>query len=279
VVLVLFSVCVACTAETPDPQPKPEPEVDLTAALGMVRATDETRAYVEFVDQRAVDARGGAETMNALGHGDLDASDQRVVDELGVFADTRTRILVGAAPATAGLWLGEFDRSTVDSYFAESGAEKTATGDTTLWRSDADALRLVHTAPGTFAWSATETPLTWLINPGDSTLAEDETTAALATCLDDPAMAVVAAQPSDVTLAVGVRFTGADAVEVACAHAPNRTEELLTAAKAAGLPTDQVTISRSGETVRIEWTRLSGNAIDKFYPMLRSGELATVFGA
>lgn len=272
-VLVLFSA--ACTAETPDPDPKPDPEVDFTAALGMVRATDETRAYLEFVNQTAVNAHGGAEAMNDLGFGDLAASSQRVVTELGVVDKNRTRIVVGEAPTTAGLWLGDYDRSTVDTYFAEAGAEKTPTG---LWRSDDDTLHLVHTAPGAFAWSPAETPITWLTEPGDITLAKDETTAALAECLDNPAIAVIAAQPTDVTFAVGVRFTGPDAVEVACAHAPGRTDALLTAAKAAGLPDDQVEITRTGDTVRIEWTRLSGNPIDRLYPMLRSGELTTVFG-
>lgn len=53
-------VLTSCTAPT-TPQAPPEP-VSLTDALAMVRATDATRTYLEYLDQSA---RGGAEHATA----------------------------------------------------------------------------------------------------------------------------------------------------------------------------------------------------------------------
>lgn len=255
----------------------------------MVRATDETRSYVEYVDQAAVDEFGGTDTMAGLGFGGLSARAEQVSGTLGVGEKAKTRIVVGQAPGTAGLWLGDYDRSTVDSWFAKAGAERASTGDATVWLStdtsltEDDTLHAVRTAPASFAWSPAETSLDWLTKPGKATLADDPAIADLATCLGDAKIAVIAAQPTGGTFAVGVLFDGADATEVACAAAPGGTDAMLASAQAAladgGLPGKSVEIGLSGDSVvRLQWLRLSGNSVGMFYSMLLGGELATIFG-
>lgn len=250
--VVVAGVLTGCTVPTTPPPPAPHP-VSLTDALAMVRATDTTRAYLEYVDQSALNGKLPVSfaPLVDVGLGGLDASR---------LPDTSTRLVIGQAPDTMGIWLGDYDKAAPTS---GAGAE--------------------HATAGSLTWAPTKAQLDLLTHPGRDTLAADETVAALARCLGDVEVAVFATRPSGVTFAVGVRLGEKGVAEVACARDTTRTAELLANATASQVAHELISntvlvYQPEATVVALHWPRFDDGPAGDFYTMLRSGELDTVFG-
>ncbi|MEU3270461.1 hypothetical protein ABZ639_06415 [Saccharomonospora sp. NPDC006951] len=214
-----------------------EADTGFLAALSRVAATDASATYVEYGDVAAITKLTEQDQRFAqiagYGYSELAASADRIADKLGV--DPRrfsSAIWVGQPPETAGLLIGDYDTAEVGASFERIGAEQEDTGGATRWRSAADRatdlagpftdlglltqFNIVSVAEGEFGYSSAGGSLDWVTDPGDTTLADDEQVRALATCLGDPVVAIVATQ-DERKVAVAVRApSAAEVTEVIC---------------------------------------------------------------
>jgi hypothetical protein len=225
----------ATTSSQPATQSEPSSLID---ALAHIKATDSTRSYVQYVDNRALhelisDMRIQDGNVRRLGLGELGPGEGVIGKTVGVEASQmRTRIVAGAWPDEAGLWYGTYDVSKVNAWFKTNGGTPDASGDATRWLVGNDfqqsvkepfrtlvprgAFNVVRTTPNSFAWSAAGIRLAEITDPGNDTLATDETIAPLTQCLGNVKAAMIQ-QLDHVYYAAGLRATSEDDVtEVAC---------------------------------------------------------------
>jgi hypothetical protein len=229
-------------------------EPGLLGALWRVRATDNTRKYVEYgnvaqiralVDadrQRFLSLTGSG--MSRLGQYYQTVSEDLAFDPLSF----REAVTVGYPPDWSGILWGDYDVDAVNQRFADLGVERSERDGATFWTADPNGgfqvdapltgiagpatLNNVRTRPGSFAFSPRQDTLTWVTEPGDDTLAGDPTITALAGCLGEVISATfhteAGTRPEPV--AVGVRApSAADATDIICV-APNsrdRAAEIL----------------------------------------------------
>lgn len=209
----------------------------LVDALGKVRATSESRKFVEFGAPGRVPEGERFRSVTGYGYGQVAQTSIQVRERLGLdLAKFDAGIVAGQPPRWVGAVWGEYDSSAVEGKLAELGAtrEKEELGGT-LWRTAEDGemdpaggrmrevvqlnqFNTIRTAGDSFAYSPAAAELEWVAAPGDDTLADDEAIGPLARCLGD----VVAAMLTDAGQAVGVREDG---TEVICLDADRAAVE------------------------------------------------------
>lgn len=208
-------------------------EDGLLGALGRVRATAETRVAVEFGQPAAVQAlldkdKARYQTLQGYGYSTIARYGVIVEDVLGLdFDGFDGAIFVGEPPKQAAVLWGEYDVSAVDGKLRDLGIDSEAGLGGSRWRSGDDyefnvtggpfpetmaagqqQFNNIVTRDGSFAYAPAEEGVDWVTEPGDTTLADDDVLAPLATCLGD----VIAAQLTATGLAVGVREDGTEVI-------------------------------------------------------------------
>jgi hypothetical protein len=207
-------------------------DVGLMAALGKVRATAETRVYIDYGSPgriRALDDQDRFEQLRGYGYSSI-ANYAKVVAEKLDFdpASLNEGVVAGQPPRWAGVLWGDYDVAAVDGRLGDLGIDEQDDGDATRWNSGDDfeidlangpftgivstsEFNNIRTADGSFAYSPARAGIDWVTDAGDETLADDDVVAPLATCLGD----VVAATIAD-GQAAGVRATSDEVTEVIC---------------------------------------------------------------
>jgi hypothetical protein len=126
----------ATTSSQPATQSEPSSLID---ALAHIKATDSTRSYVQYVDNRALRelisrTRIQDGSVGRVGLGELEPTEGLIGNVVGVDAnDMRTRIVSGVWPDEAGLWYGTYDVSEVNAWFKTNGGTPDVSGDATQW--------------------------------------------------------------------------------------------------------------------------------------------------
>ena len=235
IAVVLTGLLAGCSSDD-------EPATGLLAMLGKVKATPQSRMYVEYGDldrqrARAEAAPDRTRSLRGTGLGNLAQYTVTIKDGVGLdLMGMHKAIRAGQPPQWAGLVEGNYDVDAVNKQLAARGVHRDGgQDDATTWSSAADnELRAdgpmagvvplneftkLRTAKGSFAYSPNQ-DLSWVTDPGDDTLAEDPAIQDLADCLGDVLAAhITAVGPSKLMVASGVRASKPeDATEVICAE-------------------------------------------------------------
>lgn len=311
IVAVVGGLVAGCSSEE-------GPTSGLLAMLGKVRATPQSRAYIEYGDldrQRELASAAPARTrsLRGTGLGNLAQYTVTVKDGIGLdLLGMHEAIRVGEPPEWAGLVVGDYDVDAVNKHLADRGVHRDGEDDgVTSWSSAADnelrqdgpmagvvplnEFTKVRTGGGSFAYAPNK-DLDWVADPGDDTLADDPALRDLADCLGDVLSAhITDVGPSKLMVATGVRATSpTDATEVICAEpGADRASQLQqrTLSELANgrttrrqpwtqvLPGAEVDIAGKGSTcVRITMPTPAKKAIGTA-TALRDNDLAELFGA
>lgn len=269
--------------EVPSSQPsesasRPAPS-GLREALARVRANDTTRGYLEYIDSTALNALFSGQDpyrfipIENVGLGGLARNARILGRNVGVDpAQTRTRLVAGRGSDSAGMLFGSYDMSKVNTWFERNGGVREDAGTGTRWRTGTDkraptddrverlvadgSFNVVQTGPDWFAWSHAGDSLAWFVEPGDATLATDETMTSLADCLGDATFAVIERMPSGVTYAAGMQVgQGTEVTEMICARPPSASQVTAMVDKANRLLRDHphltFTAEQAGEAARM----------------------------
>ena len=209
-------------------------DVGLMAALGKVRATAETRVYVDYGSPARVRAlmdqdKDRFQQLQGYGYGAIANYSRVIADKLDFDpAALDEAVAAGQPPRWAGALWGDYDVAAVDGRLGGLGIDKQDDGDATRWNSADDfeidlangpfsgigttsELNNIRTADGSFAYSSARAGIDWVTAPGDETLADDDAVAPLAKCLGDVVVATIADGQ-----AAGVRATESEVTEVIC---------------------------------------------------------------
>jgi hypothetical protein len=312
IILVSAALCAGCSDEE-------EPaDTGLVTALARVAADDNARGYVEYGDVARIAAltdRGddrGKRFLSLAGYGfsPIATTTRLMADELG-FDPLKMdgAVLAGEPPHQAGVLWGDYDVDALDRELAGRDIPSDDSGDGTRWTvagdleieldgplagiARASELNDLHTAPREFAYATSRAGLGSVTEPGDRTLADDESTRRIAGCLGDVAAAVIAKMGDDpVTYGVGVRVTsGGDVTEVACllpdGDAPalrGRVERELADGTTPSsrqpwrelLPHASVAVVELGSVVRIEAKPGPDDAVGRVMQLLQTRDLAAL---
>lgn len=259
-------------------------EDGLLGAMGRVRATAETRVFVEYGEPGAIkDLRG-------YGYSAVAPYAERLKDTLALDLDGFDRAIhVGNPPKQATILWGQYEVATVDGKLRGLDIDSEAGFGGTRWRSADDneisfdgpftdmappaQLNNILTTNDSFAFAPAAEGIDWVAEPGDDTLADDDVLAPLATCLGD----VVAAQLMATGEAVGVRR---DSTEVICLKGDH--DQVSAAMKedlpSTGEPWDSVLpdaeVSQDGALARVTVPARDGKPVGRVLRLLANGDLA-----
>ncbi|MEU4804237.1 hypothetical protein [Actinosynnema sp. NPDC023587] len=243
---VALAALVGCatTAGTPVGSPvggtsvveQPSP-TGLVGALRKVRATADSALMIEYGDVNAVRELTTSDAqrfrgLEGYGYSDLAPRSSLLGDAIGFDPrDAAEAIRVGKPPNWAGVLWTRVDVTLVNSKFERSGAKRADEAGATTWITANDGevdlrspfaqmgivagFNKVRVAPDSISFGTSGGSLAWVVEPGGSTLADDGSVAALASCLGEVVVALIVTGPSPV--AVGVRAEDDRVDEVACA--------------------------------------------------------------
>ncbi len=204
----------------------------LMAALGEVRATAETRVYVEYGSPGRIKAladQARFQQLQGYGYSSIANYSKVIADKLDFDpAELDEAVVAGQPPRWTGVLRGDYDVAAVDGKLGDLGIDSQDDDGGTRWNSADDyeidladgpfrgivttsEFNNIRTADGSFAYSPARAGIDWVTDPGGETLADDDTVAPLATCLGDVVAATIVEGQ-----AVGVRVAGSDATEVIC---------------------------------------------------------------
>lgn len=222
------------------------PTAGLLGALGDVRATDQTRAYLEYGDGPRIAELAEADRdrflrLRGLGLGSVGLSSEGTEEKLGVDLVTLGHTLQAGRPPDQGVViLGGYDRDAVESRLADLDIPRTDRDGAAYWRSADDhaidprrkgpfggvalnEFNVIRTAPGSLAFGPSAAGVDAVTGAGeDGSLADDPALAGAVGCLEDVVAAIVHTPEGESQIyAVGVRASSPeDVTEVLCLAFP-----------------------------------------------------------
>lgn len=261
-------------------------EDGLLGAMGRVRATAETRVFVEYGKP------GATEALRGYGYSAIAPYAERLKDTLALDLDGFDQAIhVGNPPKQATILWGDYDVATVDDKLRGLDIDDEAQFGGTRWRSADDneisfdgpftdmappaQLNNILTTDDSFAFAPAAEGIDWVAEPGDDTLADDDVLAPLATCLGD----VVAAQLMATGEAVGVRQ---DSTEVICLKGDQ--DQVSAALKedmpSTGEPWDSLLpgaeVTQDGALARVTVPAQDGKPVGRVLRLAMTGDLASL---
>ncbi|ONI83063.1 hypothetical protein ALI144C_18705 [Actinosynnema sp. ALI-1.44] len=227
-VLALPLSLAACSGEpssSPGSTPVPVSETrSLLDALGKVKATAETRAYIEYGKP------GETKTQLHAGYATIAPYSARLADRLKLDPGKFTAALtVGQPPDAAGILWGDYDTAAVNQALADAKIRREDKDGAAVWTVGEDnkvqldgplreaapptGFTKLHVATGSFAYAGSAASLATVTDPGQDTLAKDKDVQALAGCLKDVVAATIVRSERDpMPAAIGVLADGTEAL-------------------------------------------------------------------
>ncbi|ALG10815.1 hypothetical protein AOZ06_31530 [Kibdelosporangium phytohabitans] len=196
----------------------------LLEALGRVKATAETRAYIEY--GKPADAK----SQQGAGYASIAQYSQRMADRLKLDPGKFTSALtVGQPPNAAGILWGDYDTAAVNQALADAKIRREDKDGAAVWTVGEDntaqldgplseaapptGFNKLRVADGAFAYAGSAKSLATVTDPGRDTLAKDEDIQALAGCLKDVVAATIVRSDRDpMPAAIGVLADGTEAL-------------------------------------------------------------------